>query len=310
MNNRENDWWRQPLREWEKEPPREIVIPGRPNEERQLPEVAKPATDREYKQAAERIKRRLHDEPSSGNSGGRGRGGGGRGSVAGGIDGGSGGGGSGAGGNRNVDEAEGIDACAFYLSFRYKNQRRWGIYIGLECWFWYAKFLFDGGVPAEAAVDEAFFVLYRHEYFHFEVDKAIEIMERGVGISTGIKPNAWLDYHHSNNPSLLEEALANAHAYEHAGKRHKKVLTRVKGLVKTIFSRHGPGYRNFADVAGSKVKGDARSQLISEIMGIHKNDKRFVPGLQSLIRPPSFLNSKNPIPRVNYEGERLNVFFF
>lgn len=307
MNNRENDWWRQPLREWEEEPPREIVIPGRPNEERQLPEVAKPATDREFKEAAERIKRRLRDEPSSGNSGGRG--GGGRGSVAGGIDGGS-GGGSGGGGNRNVDEAEGIDACAFYLSFRYKNQRRWGIYIGLECWFWYAKFLFDGGVPAEAAVDEAFFVLYRHEHFHFEVDKAIEIMERGVGISTGIKPNAWLDYHHSNNPSLLEEALANAHAYEHAGKRHKKVLNRVKGLVKAIFSCHGPGYKHFADVAGSKVKGDARSQLISEIMGIHKNDKRFVPGLQSLIRPPSFVKSKDPIPRVNYEGERLNVFFF
>lgn len=301
MNNRENDWWRQPLREWEEEPPREIVIPGRPNEERQLPEVAKPATDREFKEAAERIKRRLRDEPSSGNSGG----GGGRGSVSGGI-----GGGSGGGGNRNVDEAEGIDACAFYLSFRYKNQRRWGIYIGLECWFWYAKFLFDGGVPAEAAVDEAFFVLYRHEYFHFEVDKAIEIMERGVGISTGIKPNAWLDYHHSKSPSLLEEALANAHAYEHAGKRHKKVLTRVKELVKTIFSFHGPGYKHFADVAGSKVKSDARSQLISEIMGIHKNDKRFVPGLQSLIRPPSFVKSKDPIPVVNYEGERLNVFFF
>ena len=309
MNNHENDWWRQPLREWEEEPPREIVIPGRPSEDRQLPEVAKPATAQDFKEAAERIKRRLRDEPSSGNSGGRG-GGGGRGSVSGGIDGGSGGGGSGGGGNRNVDEAEGIDACAFYLSFRYKNQRRWGIYIGLECWFWYAKFLFDGGVPAEAAVDEAFYLLYRHEYFHFEVDKAIEIMERGVGISTGTKPKAWLNYHQSNNPSLLEEALANAHAYEHAGKRHKKVLSRVKGLVKTIFSFHGPGYRDFADVAGSKVKGDARSQLISEIMGIHKNDKRFVPGLQSLISPPSFLTSKEPIPRVNYEGERLNVFFF
>ena len=309
MNNHENDWWRQPLREWEEEPPREIVIPGRPSEERQLPEVAKPATDQDFKEAAERIKRRLRDEPSSGNSGSRGGGGGRNGSVSGGIDGGS-DGGSGGAGNRNVDESEGIDACAYYLSFRYKYQYPWGIYIGLECWFWYAKFLFDGGVPAESAVDEAFYLLYRHEYFHFEVDKAIEIMERGVGISTGTKPKAWLNYHQSKSPSLLEEALANAHAYEHAGKRHKKVLSRVKGLVKTIFSFHGPGYRDFADVAGSKVKGDARSQLISEIMGIHKKDKRFVPGLQSLIRPPSFVKSKEPIPRVNYEGERLNVYFF
>jgi hypothetical protein len=180
----------------------------------------------------------------------------------------------------------------------------------LECWFWYAKYLFDGGVSAEAAVDEAFYLLYRHEYFHFEVDKAIEIMERGVGISTGTKPKAWIDYHQSNKPSLLEEALANAHAYEHAGKRHKKVLAKVKGLVKTVFSFHGPGYRDFADVVGSKVKGDARSQLISEIMGIHKKDRRFVAGLQSLIRPPSFVKSKTAIPSVNYEGERLNVFFF
>ena len=309
MNNFENDWWRQPRREWEEEHWGDPVIPGRRSEERELPKVENPATDQDFKEAAERIKRRLLDEPSSGNSGGRGGGGGRNGSVSGGIDGGS-SGGSGGGGNRNVDESEGIDACAYYLSFRYKNQCRWGIYIGLECWFWYAKFLFDGGVPAEAAVDEAFYLLYRHEYFHFEVDKAIEIMERGVGISTGTKPKAWLNYHQSNNPSLLEEALANAHAYEHAGKRHKKVLSRVKGLVKTIFSFHGPGYRDFADVAGSKVKGDARSQLISEIMGIHKKDKRFVPGLQSLIRPPSFVKSKEPIPRVNYEGERLNVYFF
>ena len=345
MNKYENDWWRQPRREWEEEHWGEPVIPGRPNVDGELPEVTKPATDQDCKEEAERIKRRLLDEPSAGNSGGgggrrggfvdsgfvddgddgdngnepssgnsAGRGGsGGRGRngfVSGGIDGGSGGSGSGGGGNRNVDAAEGIDACAFYLSFRYKNQRRWGIYIGLECWFWYAKFLFDGGVPADAAVDEAFYLLYRHEYFHFEVDKAIEIMERGVGISTGTKPKAWLNYHQSNNPSKLEEALANAHAYEHAGKRHKKVVTLVKGLVKTIFSIHGPGYRDFADVSGSKVKGDARSQLISEIMGIHKNDNRFVSGLQSLIRPPSFVNSKDPIPRMNYEGETLNVYFF
>ena len=127
-------------------------------------------------------------------------------------------------------------------------------------------------------------------------------MERGVGISTGTKPKAWLDYHQSNKPSLLEEALANAHAYEHAGKRHKKVLAKVKGLIKTVFSFHGPGYRDFADVVGSKVKGDARSQLISEIMGIHKKDRRFVAGLQSLIRPPSFVKSKTAIPSVNYEA--------
>jgi hypothetical protein len=309
MNNFGNDWWRQPWREWEEENWGDPVIPGRPSEDRELHESAKPATDQDFREEAERIKRRLGEEPSAGNAGGRG-GGGGRGGRGGLVDGPGGNGGGTNGGDSDSEETNGIDACAFYLSFRYRNRYRWGIYIGLECWFWYAKYLFDGGVSAEAAVDEAFYLLYRHEYFHFEVDKAIEIMERGVGISTGTKPKAWLDYHRANKPSLLEEALANAHAYEHAGKRHKKFLTKVKVLIKRVFSFHGPGYRDFADVAGSKVKGDARSQLISEIMGIHKKDNRFVSGLQSLIRPPSFVKSKEPIPRVNYEGERLNVYFF
>jgi hypothetical protein len=58
------------------------------------------------------------------------------------------------------------------------------------------------------------------------------------------------------------------------------------------------------------VTGEARSQLMSEIMGIHRNDQRFVPGLQALIRPNSFAETTQAIPRVTYEGERLNVYFF
>ena len=72
MNKYENDWWRQPRREWEEEHWGEPVIPGRPNVDGELPEVTKPATDQDCKEAAERIKRRLLDEPSAGNSGGGG----------------------------------------------------------------------------------------------------------------------------------------------------------------------------------------------------------------------------------------------
>ena len=166
------------------------------------------------------------------------------------------------------------------------------------------------GVPADVAVDEAFYLLYRHEYFHFEVDKATEVLERGVDISTGKKPDAWMRYHRMNNPSLLEEALANAHALEHAGKKHKKHEKRVRNLFEEVLTRQGPGYRDFGAVSGRGVKGDARSQLLSEIMGIHRNDKRFVPGLQSLIRPPSYVKSAHDLPHVSYEGRKLNVYFY
>ena len=166
------------------------------------------------------------------------------------------------------------------------------------------------GVPADVAVDEAFYLLYRHEYFHFEVDKTTEVLERLVGASTGKRPHSWQKYHRLNNPSLLEEALANAHAVEHSGKRNKKHLKRVRALFRKVLRQQGPGYCDFDAVSGGRVKGDARSQLLSEIMGIHMNDDSFVPGLQPLIRPPSYIKSTHDLPHVSYEGRRLNVYFF
>ena len=277
-----NNWWRQPTREWENDPSEDVVIPGRPNESREIPDGGNPASDADFAEEAEKIRRRLSDGPPPRNPNGD--------------------------DYWLEEQPEDIDRCAYYISFRYGYE--WGIYIGLECWFSYSKYLFMNGVPADVAVDEAFYLLYRHEYFHFEVDKAIEVLERGVGISTGSKPDAWIKYHQSNNPSLLEEALANAHAHKHAGKRHGKLAKQIQGLIGAALGRQGPGYRDFADVSGNGVIGEARSQLISEIMGIHRKDRRFVPGLQPLIRPPSYIKTAHDLPHVSYEGRRLNVYFF
>ena len=282
VNEFRGNWWKQPLREWENAPSEDVVIPGRPNESREIPDGGNPATDKDFAEESEKIRRRLSDGPPPRNPNGD--------------------------DYWLGEKPEDIDRCAYYVSFRYGS--RWGIYIGLECWFSYSNYLFMNGVPADVAVDEAFYLLYRHEYFHFVVDRAIEVLERGVGISTGSKPDAWIKYHQSNNPSLLEEALANAHAHKHAGKRHGKLAKQIQGLIGAALGRQGPGYRDFADVSGNGVIGEARSQLISEIMGIHRKDRRFVPGLQPLIRPPSYIKLTHDLPHVSYEGRRLNVYFF
>ena len=134
MTEFRDNWWKQPLREWENAPSEDVVIPGRPNESPEILDGENPATDTDFTKEAGKIRRRLSDGPPPRNPNGDG----GDGGDLGGVENGTG----------------GIDACAYYLSFRYGH--RWGIYIGLDCWFKYARYLFDNGVPADAAIDEAF----------------------------------------------------------------------------------------------------------------------------------------------------------
>ena len=58
-----DDWWRQPTREWENDPSEDVVIPGRPNESREIPDGGNPASDADFAEEAEKIRRRLSDGP-------------------------------------------------------------------------------------------------------------------------------------------------------------------------------------------------------------------------------------------------------
>lgn len=207
------------------------------------------------------------------------------------------------------EETPPTDACAYYLSFRFGNQ--WGIYIGRECWLQIATYLHANGIPAPEAVDEAFLMLYRHEYFHFEVDKAVVILERAVGKSTGKFEDHWITYHRANNPSLLEEALANAHALKHAGKVNPDYTRQTEQLVEAWMRRQPPGYRDFAQVSQYGQTGPARSQLLSEIMGVHRGSTTFVPGFDALIGPKSFAGAPSrALFTVKHESKLLRIRLF
>lgn len=207
-----------------------------------------------------------------------------------------------------VPDSGGLEACAFYVSFRYSS-RRWGIYVGLDCWWKLAKYLHKTGIPAEVAVDEAFYILYRHEYFHFEVDTATAVLERLIDHATRQRYDLWFEYHHKYNPSVLEEALANAYSFEHSGKRHKKYQAKINQLVGSWMKKLPTGYKDFMDVLG-KNKGEARSQLLSEITGIARGNRSFVGGLQPLIRPRSFNSRKDDPLKLRYQGKKLDLYFF
>ncbi len=209
------------------------------------------------------------------------------------------------------------DSCAYYLSFRFGA--RWGIYIGLECWFDIAKYLHRNGVGASVAVDEAFEMLFRHESFHFEVDRQVLLLERAVGQSTGKFIDHWLPHLRANNPCYLEEALANAHAFKYAGKAAKRSASddprRVKLLLAAWMKRQPPGYRDFHKFATKKIQVLASSQHLSAIMGVHRNDSSYVHGLGDILDRRDKANKPQDMFRLTLDLEDglerpLNIYFF
>ena len=200
------------------------------------------------------------------------------------------------------------DYCAWYYSFRYPALV--GIYVRIECWFSISRYLHENGIPADVAVDEAFMMLFRHEYFHFAVDRATAILERAVGLSSGTFVDHWIPYHRANNPSLLEEALANANAYKNAGKGNPVHRERVRELIAHWMRRQPAGYRDFEKV--NVRKGDLglhRSRLLSDIMTVRRGTGPWVRALEALIMSPSFAKPGQDCFAVSFGDHKINIYF-
>ena len=200
------------------------------------------------------------------------------------------------------------DYCAYYCSFRFPLHV--GIYVRIECWFSVSKYLHENGIPADVAVDEAFMMLFRHEYFHFAVDRATAILERAAGLASGRSVDHWTPYHLANNPSLREEALANANAYKNAGKGNPAHRDRVRELLAHWMKRQPAGYRDFEKM--NLRKGDLglhRSKLLSDIMTIRSGTGRWARGFESLVLTPSFAKPGQDCFAASFEDRKIPIYF-
>lgn len=279
------EWWRQPEEcPWLPEEPRELIIPGRPEEHRDFDKWAQPVTQSDFRKVAEGIRSRLSGgwwPPPPPDDDYLERGG----------------------------MSGGTDACAFYRSFRYCTG--FGIHVCVECWASLAKWIYCHGVLDEAAVDEAFALLYRHELFHFAVDRTSLYLERVVELATGVAPDLWFAYHRRNRPSRLEEALANAFAFEHAGKRWAAdgLEEIIKLAVGRLMKAQPLGYCDFEDAMGG-AKSAARAQLLNDILRIDRRSHHFVPDMALIWTPPSLRSRDRGYPSMRFEGRPLGLYFY
>ena len=279
------EWWRQPEESpWYPQKPQELVIPGRPDEYRGYDEWFEPVPQRKLAEVAEGIRSRLNGgwwpPPPPG--------------------------------GKYIEHGEmsgGTDACAFYRSFRYP--KGFGIHVCVECWAGLAEWIYCHGVLDEAAVDEAFALLYRHELFHFAVDRTSLFLERVVESATGVAPDLWIAYHRRNKPSRLEEALANAFAFEHAGKRWAAdgLEEIIKEAVGRVMRAQPQGYCDFEDVMG-RVKSAARTQLLNDILGVHGRGLSYVPDMALIWAPPSLATRRSGYPSMKFEGRPLDLYLY
>lgn len=188
-------------------------------------------------------------------------------------------------GNQRIEEGEGFsnadssvfEHCAWYDSYHY-GRKNWGIHIGEDCWAGLARRLqieaskanyTNSTNPSKGsdftrsseAVRGAFFMLFLHEFFHYQVDIAATMIE----ITTG-RPNYYTNYSRNvywpsyRGSGALEEALANRYMF---GRFEYCRINRDYLHAKLLLE--GPGYRDFHLYKGQNF-WQGRRRLMNQIL--------------------------------------------
>ncbi len=163
------------------------------------------------------------------------------------------------------------DDCSWYISFRYGD--KFGIYIRKECLGRVIYALVSEGMENQQAKIVAFAFLYRREYFHYQIDRAIKSQEDKLATATGVASDLWLQRWNSTyikELDRLERAIANYKGLEEARNKVKsKNDNRDSELVKHVFERMLPksssGYQDEKFVS-SPFTTRALDELLSQYL--------------------------------------------
>lgn len=174
---------------------------------------------------------------------------------------------------------------AFYRPFHLEPVDRWGIYIFVDRLLTYARGVravapLYPGLSQELFLHLVLFEMFHHEFYHHLVESAATVLEI-LADAGGVPFPGYLAYRravhakdfpwHRHQP--LEEALANAYAYNSlgfisrvkTGYRDALVWHYQRALIPQ-WRREGPGYCEAASyIEGDQVAGNA--QLLAMMLG-------------------------------------------
>ena len=184
-----------------------------------------------------------------------------------------------------------VNAIAFYRPFHLEPMDRWGIYIFVDRLLNYACGVRSvaplyPGVSQELFLHLVLFEMFHHEFYHHLVESAATVLEI-LADAGGMKSPGYLAYRHAvhdrsfdwHRHQPLEEALANAYAYNSLG-----FISRVKTGYRDALVWHyqralfpqwlneGPGYREAASyIEGEQVAGN--TQLLAMMLGLKEHPR-------------------------------------
>jgi len=167
-----------------------------------------------------------------------------------------------------VRQSSGIEALAWYHSFHFIPVEQWGIYITDRGIYYLVQKLHElRREPYHLNTLDLIIIsakiLFFHEFFHFITDIAASILEA----SHSFQKPFYVNYsnrvycHPSNSEEPLEEALANAFAY------NKQYGKGVKSYLKDFMRSQPNGYKHFEDFLPSRLFENGRRVLASQING-------------------------------------------
>jgi len=150
-------------------------------------------------------------------------------------------------------EATGTDGCGAYLpfhAFAFSRKTPWGIYIFADQLFaWTASVWLKIGKKhsIEKLFELLFLVVYRHEMFHYHVERhafMLEVSNRQPHYRPYVEKVRALV---SNTEQWLEESLAQAVVLKSRFVKGKTTISakEVKELLRAEFSTFGNGYKHF-----------------------------------------------------------------